>query len=300
MGQLLKRYLLTTPLLLCGNIRATMYTLQPLKETPTLKVEIDFNVPWKCTISQLDRDINLTGEELLSAVYGNGDSSLGVLPPGTRWFSRDMTEWVVERPPAYISILYQPASKGTAFRNTGTVIPVRLPVPWQIYKICMRGRTFDFYAYFANEPMQDETHLLHAWPLGNMRSGKVCVASQAYERYSKMIFHSTAEKIQWIIQSFWVSGFNNSTYNFNGATPSQVVKALGLSNSSYFVDASSRIYEYLESLSLVDVINMDLKQESDQIHRTTADLMQEIHPKKQLFDLSDKLLTAATAKRLKR
>lgn len=148
-------------------------------------------------------------DDLISAVSAQLSSVRGVgneaLPSGTRFFftgTNGIRAYVIEQLPMVRTIAY--GSKG----HKNSYKRYRLAFPFVVFVVLCApdGTPTQLHAYFRNEPLRESTDELFFPALSNVHSdGLVCLGYD-HNLVQGMTF---SEKIEFILETFWGSGFNN-------------------------------------------------------------------------------------------
>lgn len=169
-----------------------------------------------------------TGGELVTGTYtkkfdmeaclkqvGTVDQTpLGLMPPAVRWISSDRRRWIVEKPPVMMPITYLPTDKYTAGQTKNREL-IHIPVPWQTYVVSI-GAYANIKVLVSNTQIRSPKHELCYMPLPNVdMSGEVCIPAPMYSEFPQWVKDkkpTLSEQVMWVINCFWMSGFNNNMH----------------------------------------------------------------------------------------
>lgn len=164
-------------------------------------------------------------DDLVSAVSAQLSSVRGVgneaLPSGTRFFftgTNGVRAYVIEQPPMVRTITYGSRGHERSYKR------FRLAFPFVVFVVLCApdGTPTQPHVYFRNEPLRESTDTLYMPALSNVHSnGMVCFG------YHQGLVQgmSFSEKIEFVLETFWGSGFNNDL-NTNLVTAQQAHKKI--------------------------------------------------------------------------
>ncbi|HJS83791.1 MAG TPA: hypothetical protein VJ742_13260 [Nitrososphaera sp.] len=183
---------------------------------------------------------------------------VGLLSPAVRWVSPDLRKWVLERPPAMLSMrLYDKAGQRSNFSGSGnkSAAHFTIPVPWQIYYVAL-GTNYEYTdrntsMFVRTRPLAPGDDELFLYPLANVDTdGNVCMHLAEFW-YDLPEDTTLSERVSFCVNGLWESEFNHSIPNALDAE--RMPRGCPFKTTGSW----SSFYKNLETVALADVLRWE-------------------------------------------
>lgn len=175
-----------------------------------------------------DEPVVYSTRDVIRRFYGSTDKDSGLFPPVVRYFSADLSSFIVERTPCIAKINFNDVcppdgcisyddDEEECSLHTDQHYTFEIPVPWTIYVLNFHKEgdiltSPDMWMFFRNRQVFTTEDILCVPPLPNVytESGNTCLGNLEFK--FDMNKQTIEQAINSMINNFWASEFNNELY----------------------------------------------------------------------------------------
>lgn len=217
----------------------------------------------------IDASVTVANEAIHRAMIPNIDESDYLLPPGCIYLSQSSSVAIFKQPPSYRWISYKPFSQEIIEEieddgSEAAAFKYRIPIPSTLYLIILDSYTYhlqEMYAFcYTSSKLNQDTELF-LLPLNNYYvDGRLCMSTTDY-----LSNQNPYRYFSYLINSVWQENFNYDTTGVMNRYISGVDRYFGVHRSFNmnefirlrdFEESNQYIYQFLESISMSDAMNV--------------------------------------------